>query len=204
MFPGIYFPLGTRTKWGGDREKHRLGSSERLSVDPRSGLRYPRDKEVPMIRPFSPSDLESLLQIENQSFPKSPYDRATFRNLYILYSETFLVYVGPSLRPNAAERGHASHDREEDRISGYIIFSPEGHIISIAVHPRYRRKGIGKELLQKAMNVSRPKKVWAEVRRSNRGAQTFYSSIGFRMNGMVPNYYGTEDALIMEWSCNPS
>ena len=144
-----------------------------------------------MIRPFTFSDLDRILQIELQSFPKSPYDWATFINLHYLYPETFLVYVGPMF------------DRKESQISGYIVFTKEGHIISIAVHPQHRRRGIGKDLLQRAMNTPHLKKVWAEVRRSNQGAQTFYSHMGFQITGVVPNYYGNEDALIVQWTPSP-
>jgi len=140
-----------------------------------------------MIRPFSLSDLGQILQIENQSFPKSPYDWATFVNLYYLYPETFLVYIGKT------------RDRNEE-IWGYIIFSQDGHIISIAVHPQHRRKGIGKELLERTLNAPRLEKVWAEVRKSNRGAQAFYLRMGFQITGIVPKYYGSEDALIVEWA----
>jgi ribosomal-protein-alanine N-acetyltransferase len=139
-----------------------------------------------MIRPFSLSDLDRILQIESQSFPKSPYDWTTFLNLHILYPETFLVYV------------NTSQGQKEEEIWGYIIFTQEGHIISIAVHPHHRRKGIGRELLQRAMGAPHLKRVWAEVRRSNQGAQAFYSKMGFQMTGMVPNYYGSEDALIIQ------
>ena len=141
-----------------------------------------------MIRPFSLADLEFILQIENHSFPKSPYDWATFLNLHTLYPETFLVYVD------------ASHGQKGEKILGYIVFSPDGHIISIAVQPQHRRKGIGKQLLQRAMATSALKKIWAEVRRSNPGAQAFYSKLGFQMIGVVPNYYGNEDALIVQWT----
>ena len=138
-----------------------------------------------MIRPFSFSDLERILQIEQQSFPKSPYDWATFVNLYSLYPENFLVYTGKT------------QDRKEE-IWGYIIFSQDGHVISIAVHPQHRRKGVGKELLEKILNAPRLKNVWAEVRKSNQGAQAFYLRMGFRITGVVRNYYGNEDALIVE------
>jgi [ribosomal protein S18]-alanine N-acetyltransferase len=144
-----------------------------------------------MIRPFSFSDLDFILQIESQSFPKSPYDWTTFLNLSSLYPETFLVYT------------HAPDGQKEVRIWGYIIFSQEGHIISIAVHPRHRRRGIGKELLQRAMKIPHLKKIWAEVRRSNWGAQAFYSKMGFQITGAVPNYYGNEDALIIQWTPAP-
>ena len=141
-----------------------------------------------MIRSFSLSDLESILQIESQSFPKSPYDWTTFLNLHYLYPETFWVYL------------NTNHGQKEEKILGYIIFSKDGHAISIAVHPQHRRKSIGRELLQRAMKTSYLKKVWAEVRRSNQGAQGFYSKMGFQITGMIQNYYGDEDALIMEWT----
>ena len=144
-----------------------------------------------MIRPFTLSDLDRILQIELQSFPKSPYDWATFINLHYLHPETFLVYVGPT------------PDRKEGEILGYIVFTQEGHVISIAVHPQHRRRGIGKNLLQRAMDTPHLKKVWAEVRRSNQGAQTFYSHMGFQITGVVPNYYGNEDALIVQWTPSP-
>jgi ribosomal protein S18 acetylase RimI-like enzyme len=174
-----------------------------------------------MIRLFSLDDLDSILQIENQSFPKSPYDWTTFLNLHYLYPETFLVYNNPSEphpesscspgvdleRPHhrpeerdldAAERTDTNHSQEEEKVLGYIIFSRDGHIISIAVHPQHRKRGIGRQLLQSALKTFHPGKVWAEVRRSNHGAQTFYFKMGFQVTGMVPNYYGNEDALIVE------
>lgn len=94
-----------------------------------------------MILPFSLADLDAILQIEAQSFPKSPYDWATFINLHYIHPETFLVYVD------------TTHDRKEGQIIGYIIYSIDGHIISIAVHPNHRRRGIGTELLNRPMNT---------------------------------------------------
>ncbi len=140
-----------------------------------------------MIQPFALSDLDRILQIELQAFPKSPYDRATFVNLHYHSPETFLVYVRPSLDPR------------EEQILGYIIFTEEGHIISIAVHPRHRKRGIGKELLERAMTAPDIEKVWAEVRKSNQGAQAFYLHMGFQVTGVVRNYYENEDALIFQW-----
>jgi ribosomal-protein-alanine N-acetyltransferase len=140
-----------------------------------------------MIRSFSLSDLESILQIENQSFPKSPYDWTTFLNLHYLYPETFLVHV------------NTTPGQKEEQILGYVIFSQDGHIISIAVLPQHRRKGIGTQLLKRVMEASHIRKVWAEVRRSNQGAQAFYLKMGFQIMDRVPNYYGNEDALIVQW-----
>lgn len=140
-----------------------------------------------MIRLFSPRDLDDLLQIEQQSFPKSPYDWTTFINLHFLYPETFLVHVDET-------RG-----KKKGQILGYIIFAKEGHILSIAVHPLRRRRGIGKELIQQVMTYPRIQRVWAEVRRSNQGAQAFYFHLGFQVTGLAPNYYGNEDGLMVQW-----
>ena len=138
-----------------------------------------------MIRPFSAFDLDHILEIERQAFPKSPYDWATFINLHCLYPETFWVDVETTL------------NQGEDLIRGYIIFSEDGHIISIAVHPLWRRKEIGKKLLERVIKYPRMKKVWAEVRKSNKGAQAFYLRMGFRVVGRIPGYYGDEDALLV-------
>jgi len=138
-----------------------------------------------MIRPCSLSDLNSILQIESQSFPKSPYDWTTFLRLHMLHPDTFLVCC------NA--------DRLGGEILGYIIFSQAGHVISIAVHPHHRRRGVGARLVRRAMDTSHLQKVWAEVRRSNLGAQAFYSKLEFQIAGLIPNYYGNEDALIVQW-----
>ncbi len=141
-----------------------------------------------MIRSFSFSDLDRILQIEGQSFPKSPYDWATFINLYWLYPKTFWVYVD------------TERDQEENPLRGYIVLSQDGHIISMAVHPQHRRRGIGKQLVERALKILRSKNLWAEVRKSNQGAQAFYLKMGFQIIGEIPNYYGNEDALIVQWA----
>jgi ribosomal-protein-alanine N-acetyltransferase len=141
-----------------------------------------------MIRSFSLSDLERILEIEREAFPKSPYDWATFISLHYLYPGTFWVYMGEL------------HAQEEEKILGYVVFSLDGHIISIAVDPRFRRKGIGRELLLKVMIHPGIRRLKAEVRRSNTGAQAFYSRLGFRAQGVIPGYYGNEDALVMTWT----
>jgi ribosomal-protein-alanine N-acetyltransferase len=140
-----------------------------------------------MIRPFSLTDLDRILQIEALSFPKSPYDGMTFVQLHWLHPETFWVYV---------EKGSKG---EREHIVGYLVFSREGHIISIAVHPRHRRTGIGRHFIEEAIQRFHFRKLWAEVRKSNEGAQAFYLKLGFKIVDEIPNYYGNEDALIVTW-----
>jgi ribosomal-protein-alanine N-acetyltransferase len=131
-----------------------------------------------MIRLFTPSDMDRILEIEAQAFPKSPYSRGIFTSLYRSNPGTFLVYG-------------------EDEILGYLVYRLEGHIISIAVDSRHRRRGIGTRLIREAIVNSTGDFIWAEVRKSNTGAQAFYEKLGFRKQGIIPRYYWTEDAYIM-------
>lgn len=139
-----------------------------------------------MIQRFRLSDLDRILEIEREAFPKSPYNRTTFVNLHWLYPESFLVYH------------EKTPPQDNTDIWGYVVASPQGHIISIAVHPARRKQGIGKEMLQTVTASLPVKRVWAEVRVSNRGAQDFYRRLGFKVIGLIPNYYGDEDALVIE------
>lgn len=137
-----------------------------------------------MIRQFKSSDLEAILRIENKAFPKSPYDRFTFLYFARIYPDNFLVFV------------HEDEDKGKSLIVGYIIFYPEGHIVSIAVHPAYRRRGIGIELVEVVLNRTSGK-ASVEVRASNEVAKKFYRHLGFSIQTIIHDYYGDEDAVVM-------
>ncbi|MGB2727873.1 MAG: ribosomal protein S18-alanine N-acetyltransferase [Halobacteriota archaeon] len=133
-----------------------------------------------MIRKFRRSDLEEILRIEEKAFPKSPYDGFIFLHYASAYPDNFMVY----------------EDKGQSLIVGYIIFHPEGHIVSIAVHPAYRRKGIGTELVAVVLKVTKGN-ASVEVRASNEVAKAFYKHSGFSLRTIIPDYYGDEDALVM-------
>ncbi len=133
-----------------------------------------------MIRPVHSKDFDELLQIEAQAFPKSQYDREEFRLLYLKYPHTFLV-------------------TQSNQIDGYIVFRPDGHIISMAVKPHKRRMGLGTTLVQQAIDHCSGKSLRLEVRVSNVGAQRFYLNLDFRMKARIDGYYHDgEDAFVME------
>lgn len=135
-----------------------------------------------MIRKFRILDLESILKIEEKAFPKSPYNRFTLLYYARTCPDNFLVYV--------------SEDKGLNKIVAYIIFYPEGHIVSIAVHPAYRRRGIGTELVEEVLKVTKGN-ASVEVRESNEVAKAFYVHLGFSLRTIIPKYYGDEDALLM-------
>jgi ribosomal-protein-alanine N-acetyltransferase len=133
-----------------------------------------------MIRKVRPADFDELLKIEAEAFPKSQYDLGQFWNLHQTYPYTFLVDVS-------------------DFINGYIVFSLEGHLISMAVRSERRRMGTGTRLVQEAIAHCAGKPLLLEVRVSNVGAQEFYLALGFNFMGRAKGYYHDgEDALLME------
>lgn len=142
------------------------------------------------IRKASREDLHFIMEIEEKSF-KSPWTYEMFN--YYIGSEGFLVFV---IDPN---------------IVGYIIirlqrlFRPGpfliAHLDSIAVHPDWRRKGIGSYLLKIGIEYATSKgakTMQLKVREHNLPAILLYTKFGFKIIGIKKNYYITENAIIME------
>lgn len=77
-----------------------------------------------------------------------------------------------------------------------------GHVVSIAVLPEYRRRGIGRMLMLEALDRLREyygvNEVYLEVRVSNIPAIKLYESLGFRKVKVLRHYYlDGEDAYLM-------
>jgi ribosomal-protein-alanine N-acetyltransferase len=78
----------------------------------------------------------------------------------------------------------------------------EAHIATIATHPDYRRQGIAKRLLVKALEFAQTegaRSALLEVRAGNRAAQEMYRKFGFEVVGRRERYYkdNYEDAVLM-------
>lgn len=94
---------------------------------------------------------------------------------------------------------------EPTPIIGYIVAretAGELHINNFAVRSQYRRRGIGRALLDRMLQEARWRKANAaflEVRSANRAAQTLYERSGFRAIARRANYYSDprEDAVVM-------
>lgn len=77
----------------------------------------------------------------------------------------------------------------------------EAHVVTIATHPQWRRRGLGELLLLNLLYLARAAGAalaTLEVRRSNRAAQALYEKYGFALAGERRRYYRdtNEDALI--------
>ena len=86
--------------------------------------------------------------------------------------------------------------------AGVWLILDEGHITNIAVHPDFRRKGIGKALISALISVSYEEgvmKFTLEVRASNTEAISLYKCLNFIECGVRKKYYEDdgEDAVIM-------
>jgi ribosomal-protein-alanine acetyltransferase len=77
----------------------------------------------------------------------------------------------------------------------------EVHVLSVAVDPAQRRRGVARALLEAALcneAASGAHAALLEVRVSNHAARAFYASTEFVAVGRRPRYYANgEDALLM-------
>lgn len=132
-------------------------------------------------------DVSQVLRIERASFP-TPWSRRAFLS---------------ELLTN--ENAHYIVARIGKRVVGYVgmwLVAGEAHVTNLAVHPKYRRRGIGRKLMDHLARMAREKGaiyMTLEVRRSNLTAQSLYRQLGFVVEGVRPGYYldNGEDALLM-------
>jgi [ribosomal protein S18]-alanine N-acetyltransferase len=138
------------------------------------------------IRAMSRGDLDAVLAIEMISYTH-PWKKEHF--LQELHSPLSFPLV-------ATING---------KVSAYVCLMSlfeEAQIMNIAVAPDVRRSGVGKLLMDAAINTAREKgaeNLVLEVRESNLAAIALYESYGFTRYFIRKRYYeGQEDAILME------
>lgn len=95
--------------------------------------------------------------------------------------------------------------QSREKVLGYIGVHEvcgEAYIDNIAVHPDYRRLGLGEKLLKTAQKNAFERKcefITLEVRKSNEKAILLYKKLGYQTVGERKNFYTNpaEDAVIM-------
>jgi len=148
------------------------------------------------LRKFKPDDLQSVIRINRYCLPENYMD-FFFMDLYQRFPETFIV----------AE--------QDGKIVGYIMCRIEvglaslglgglvrkGHVVSIAVLPQGRRKGVARALMTGAMEGMRHYKAklcYLEVRVTNEPGVALYKNLGFKVGRTLRGYYSDgEDAYNM-------
>lgn len=148
------------------------------------------------LRRFAMNDLERVTYINSVSLPEN-YTDFFFVDLYRRFPETFLV---------AEEKGEVIGYimcRIETGMSNFGLSGiiKKGHVVSVAVLPDHRRKGVGEALVTKALEGMRgygAKQCYLEVRVTNDDAIRLYKKMGYEVTRTVRGYYADgENAYVM-------
>jgi ribosomal-protein-alanine N-acetyltransferase len=142
---------------------------------------------TPLIRRMRLEDVPAVHEIDVLSF-SLPWPERSFR-----YEVT----------ENPVSRGWVAD--MDGRIAAMLVLwfiIDEAHIATIAVHPDFRRQGIGEQILLTALRAAREegaRRAFLEVRAGNAAAQVMYRKFGFEVVGVRPKYYrdNNEDAFLM-------
>ncbi|WP_298483363.1 ribosomal protein S18-alanine N-acetyltransferase [uncultured Ruminococcus sp.] len=127
--------------------------------------------------------LPVIAEIAGLSFP-DPWSETLFRQT--LESENHQIWCAVS----------------GETVCGYLVLSRAGTEMSvddIAVHPAFRRQGVGKLLLEWTHGQYPACDFWLEVRESNAAAMALYQSLGYTQVGFRKRYYQNpeEGAVLM-------
>ncbi len=151
-----------------------------------------------VVRRASRRDLPEVVSINRRCLPEN-YPEWYFEEHLQKWGKAFYV----------------AEDTRVQRIVGYVMtrveygvgfvvkgFIRRGHVISLAVLPEYRRRGIATRLMEAALRSLRDeygaREVYLEVRVSNTPAINLYRKLGFRIIHVIPRYYADgEDAYLM-------
>ena len=128
------------------------------------------------VRPCRHQDIDQVVVLEKACFPDGPYTKLEFLLLLAQCGDGFLV----------ADDG--------SKVLGYvttIIENGIGLVMSIAVSPKFRRKGIGDSLLISAINhLAKCERIWLLVDEKNAAAISLYHKHSFSETGrIVKGYY---------------
>jgi ribosomal-protein-alanine N-acetyltransferase len=136
-------------------------------------------------------DLDRIVRIEQESF-SVPWTSKMFEVELAQNPFSRLYVARPAGTPGA--------------IAGYVCFwvvFEECRLMTLAVEPSARRRGIGRALLQHALVLGRGEgatRALLEVRASNEAALKLYEQDGFHRTAVRTRYYANpvEDAVLME------
>ncbi len=138
-------------------------------------------------RKMSPSDLESVLEIQNEL----AFQNWTIKQLESECSSPLSISLVLIIN---------------EQVLGYLfiqVIGDEAELLSIAIKSDYSRRGAGSFLWQEGLSALKEKNVrtvFLEVRENNITAQQFYKKHGFICCGLRKRYYSDgENALLFRF-----
>lgn len=138
----------------------------------------PKDSFDIFFRPATKDDIPELVALDHLCFPKEQaYGAHVFMDI--------LNWPG-ALHIVAEHKG---------QIIGFVAGIPDKifiHMITLDVHPDFRRKGLGNRLMDMIESMSKDlnaKLVVLEVGVDNEAAINLYLARGYTTNGTLKNYY---------------
>ena len=139
-----------------------------------------------IIRKWNFTDILSISEIEKKSF-SAPWS-------FKILADTFLFnkFTGVLSETDGKITGYG----------GFTNVQGEADITKIAVSEEYRRQGVGNKILKEMLRLSEEAGVSVitlEVRTSNEAAINLYKNNGFTVTATRKNYYGNEDAFVMQY-----
>jgi [ribosomal protein S18]-alanine N-acetyltransferase len=134
--------------------------------------------------------LDKLCEIEEQCFDQEAFTKRQIAFLLADYNAIALVA------------------KTADDIAGFIITEVEienntlfGHIITINVAPKYRRKGIASKMIQETESILKQKGIrecHLEVREDNSTALKLYQKSEYKKISRLEKYYGKANGLFLK------
>ena len=140
---------------------------------------YPLPEGI-KFRAMTSLDLVPASVIEKEVYQKAAWSIGQFKEEF-------------AKAPKNAQYLVAEHDGELVAYAGIFFVSDVADIHTITVSEKYRRKGIGRELLKRLIDWARVKQAMAimlEMRLGNDQARPLYESYGFSEVSKRENYYG--------------
>ncbi|MEM0449221.1 MAG: GNAT family N-acetyltransferase [Methanomassiliicoccales archaeon] len=141
-----------------------------------------------VVRLAKEDDLRGLERIERSSFRKERFPRALLA--FLLCSNAFMTVVDET---DGVLTGYAS---------AYLDARESARLVSLAVLPAFRGRGVAKRLMEKVELGCIEKgvrEISLEVSISNLIALHLYLRQGYEIAGIIKNYYGAgHDAFYME------
>jgi len=127
------------------------------------------------IRPYKPRDEEDLVQLWEDCGLVVPWNnpRKDIQRKLKVQSEMFLVGFLDGMLIASVMAGYEGH---------------RGWINYLAVHPNYRRDGIGRQMMGAAearLRAAGCPKINLQVRANNQGVIEFYKRIGFKNDDVI-------------------